>query len=234
MSLARRGVYRKEDKQVSFFTSTEIHESIKLEAKRKNSTIKDYLVRLHLNAINENSQDNLIAEMHAMIKRLTENQAFLVMPQQVGSKINSADQKNIQTISNNQQESSQSKHVGIPPTDQDQSTLLSQSSTQYSSQSSEHDFDHTRYSNAITYSQKIELYLSGITRTNTYETMRKIFFALYKLKEATHYQINQEIGHTTHNQPRALKRAVEDGVIFVDEPENPKEPYFYRLNPSYL
>jgi hypothetical protein len=64
--------------------------------------------------------------------------------------------------------------------------------------------------------------------------MRKIFFALYKLKEATHYQINQEIGHTTHNQPRALKRAVEDGVIFVDEPENPKEPYFYRLNPSYL
>lgn len=237
MSMARRKIYRKEDKQISFFTSPEIHESIKQEAKRNKTSIKDYLVRLHLNATDMNSQDNLITETHKLVKRLVENQAFLVVPQQSQSGMTGTIARGMQSPqerSGDQQKSIENNDRSIPLSNQMHSTQQSQLTSRHSDQIARPSFDYHQYSRALVFPPKLEQYLSGITRTNTYETMRKVIFALLKLKEATHYEINQEIGHTTHNQPRALKRAVEDSVVFVDEPENPKEPYYYRINPSYL
>lgn len=234
MSASRRRTYRREEKQISFFTSPEIHESIKLEAKRKNTSIKDYLVRLHVNATNQNSQENLIAEMHQMIKRLSDAQAFLVVPQQQLSNLSTNLQGGMQstTVNQNENQSHQLDDAtpsNISPAASALHSMLSEPDKLFSRTS-----DNISYSDGLTFSPKLELYLAGITRANTYETMRKIIFTLYKLKEATHYQINEEIGHTTHNQPRALKRAVEDRVILIDEPDNPKEPYYYRINPTYL
>lgn len=234
MSHSRRRTYRREDKQISFFTSSEIHESIKLEAKQKNTSIKDYLVRLHINATNQNSQDNLVAEIHVMMKRLLDTQAFLVVPQQQQSNVSPNFGGEMQSTSVNLNNTQSHRFNTISPLHNREASLTEHSDQRDQVTSGSQSFDNIAYSDGLTFSSKLELYLSNITRINTYETMRKIIFSLYKLKEATHYQINKEIGHTTHNQPRALKRAVEDRVILVDEPDNPKEPYYYRLNPAYL
>ncbi len=214
--MSRRKIYRKEDKQISFFTSSEIHEAIKLEAKEKSTSIKEYLINLHHNATNKSSSENLITEMHIMMKKLFDSQAFLVMPQQ--STPTQTSKLSRQNINLNQDSDTNRDQVGYITSDP-----------------SDHSYDQTsRLTPSITFSPQLDDYLSNITRSSTFETMKRIILALIKLKEATHYQINQEIGHTTHNQPRALKRAVEDKIVLVDEPENPKEPYYYRLNPVYL
>ena len=214
--MSRRKIYRKEDKQISFFTSPEIHEAIKFEAKEKNTSIKEYLINLHHNATNKTSSENLITDVHSMMKKLFDSQAFLVMPQP--STQSQTSQLSRQNINLNQGGNIHRDQVGHSTSD----TI-------------DYSYDQSpRTIPSITFSPKLDEYLSNITRSTTYETMKKIILALIKLKEATHYQINAEIGHTTHNQPRALKRAVEDKIVLVDEPENPKEPYFYRLNPVYL
>ncbi len=235
MSHSRRRAYRREDKQISFFTSSEIHESIKLHAKQNNTSIKDYLVRLHINATNANSQDNLIAEVHVMMKRLLDTQAFLVVPQQQQSNplSNLSGEMQSTSVNPNATQPHRSTNASSPSHHEDVS-LSQHPSMRDQNKIESQSFDNIPYSDGLSFSPKLELYLSSITRINTYETMRKIIFSLYKLKEATHYQINKQIGHTTHNQPRALKRAVEDRIILVDEPDNPKEPYYYRLNPAYL
>ncbi|MCE7735160.1 MAG: hypothetical protein GPJ54_09805 [Candidatus Heimdallarchaeota archaeon] len=234
MSHSRRRTYRREDKQISFFTSSEIHESIKLQAKQNNTSIKDYLVRLHINATNDNSQDNLIAEVHVMMKRLLDTQAFLVVPQQQQSNPSSNLMGGLQSTSVNPNAAEPHRFTNGSPSHLEDESLSQHTGMRAQNKIESQSFDNIPYSDGLTFSPKLELYLSSITRVNTYETMRKIIFSLYKLKEATHYQINKEIGHTTHNQPRALKRAVEDRIILVDEPDNPKEPYYYRLNPAYL
>ena len=214
--MSHRKIYRKEDKQISFFTSSEIHETIKLEAKRKNSSIKDYLINLHNNATNNSSSENQIADMHAMLKKLSDSQAFLVMPQQ----------SNPMSTSESTQQNFGFESRG--PIQRDETEITTRD------MNVKHHDKLTKSSSSITFSTLLDEYLSNITRSSTHETMKRIILALIKLNEATHYQINQEIGHTTHNQPRALKRAVEDKIVLVDEPENPKEPFYYRLNPEYL
>jgi len=232
VSDSKRRTFRKEDKQISFFTSSEIHESIKMEAKRKNTTIKDYLVRLHLNATDQNSQDNLILEMHSMVKGLIDTQTFLVVPQQRQTNLSSNLKDNRSSSSINPDTTKSHRFINGPSMYSEQTPLHPGQPDHY--QNILRSYDNVPYSDELIFSPQLELYLSGIARSNTYKSMRKIIYAIYKLKEATHYQINQEIGHTTHNQPRALKRALEDRIIFVEEPENPKEPYYYRLNPAYL
>ncbi|MFV2014994.1 MAG: hypothetical protein ACC656_06180 [Candidatus Heimdallarchaeota archaeon] len=232
VSHSKKRTFRKEDKQISFFTSSEIHETIKSEAKRKNTTIKDYLVRLHLNATDLNSPDNLISEIHSIMKHLIDTQTFLVVPQQQHRNLSSDLSDNRSSSSVNPDTTKSDRIMDGLPLHNDQAPLHTNQLYQY--QNKFRSFDNVPYSDELRFSPQLELYLSCITRSNTYQSMRKIIFALYKLKEATHYQINDEIGHTTHNQPRALKRAVEDRIIFVEEPEDPKEPYYYRLNPGCL
>ncbi|OLS26298.1 MAG: hypothetical protein HeimC2_15420 [Candidatus Heimdallarchaeota archaeon LC_2] len=215
--MSRRKIYRREDKQISFFTSLEMHEAIKFEAKRSNTSIKDYLINLHNNATNDSSSENLIADTHTMVKKLFDSQAFLVVPQQTNP---------ISMSKNKQQNNNILRTDATPHRDKIEITSPGMTNNQYD--------QSNKSALSITFSPQLDEYLSNITRSSTYETMKRIILALIKLKEATHYQINQEIGHTSHNQPRALKRAVEDKIVLVDEPENPKEPYYYRLNPVYL
>ena len=164
--MSHRKVYRKEDKQISFFTSSEIHEAIKQQAKKNKTSIKDYLINLHLNSTDTVSSDNLIADMHGMVKKLFDTQAFLVVPQQsTPTPTSKSHQQN--TILN------QTSHTKDPMPRQSQSNLVGEQYDQ-----------STRPTPSITFSPQLDDYLSNITRSSTYDTMKKIILALIKFKEA--------------------------------------------------
>ena len=177
---------RSETKQISFFTTKEMHKSIKDTAKEKGVTIKDYLLSLHINNTTPQSAENQINRMYDMLRQLTESKAFVIMPNQ--PQINYTPPHSMKAPSRTD--------TKLPP--------------------------------------RLANYVAAITRTPTREVMKNILLALLDMGEATHIEINQYIGHTSHNQPRPLIRALEDGVIFKETPDNPREPYLYRINPRYL